>query len=125
MSGVSQRLHQGIRLVVMTQLVLTLVVATVFLIVQGWFQGFSAVYGGAMTMAATWWLGRRIRRAGELGRANPSRGGLVLYTGVAQRFVFIVVAFAVGMGVLKLSPLPLLAAFAAAQFGYVLAASRC
>ncbi len=126
-------LDRGIYRVACSQVVVTLVVSGGFFLVRGWdgawseggFEALSALYGGTVTILATLWMGRYIRRAGKLGIGNPTRGKWTLYAGTAQRFSFIVAALALGMGALKLGPLPLLAAFAAAQLGYIFAASRC
>ena len=64
-------------------------------------------------------LSNRLESAGEMAEDNPDAGVLSLYLGVIQRFVFVLVMFGVGMGVLKLLPPPMLGTFAIAQLGYM------
>ena len=45
-----------------------------------------------------------------------------LYLGAMERFAFVAVAFAVGLGALGLAPVPLLAGFGGAQCAYFIAA---
>jgi ATP synthase protein I len=49
----------------------------------------------------------------------------VIYVGVIQRFVFVLVALGFGLGFLKLTPVPaLLGTFIVAQLAYMLMGSR-
>jgi ATP synthase protein I len=60
-----------------------------------------------------------VRRSAELARADIRSGQISLYFGAAQRFVAVLVLLAVGIGALKLAPLPLIIAFAVAQLGFL------
>ncbi len=84
----------------------------------------AAAYGGAVAIANTILLSRRLDSAGEMAEDNPEGGVLALYLGVVQRFVFVLVMFGVGMGVLKLLPPPMLGTFAIAQLAFMLFGSR-
>lgn len=79
-----------------------------------------AAFGGAIAIANTILLSRRLDVAGAMAKDNPEGGVLALYLGVVQRFVFVLVMFGVGMGVLKLFPPPLLGTFAVAQLAFML-----
>lgn len=79
-----------------------------------------AAFGGAIAIANTILLSRRLDVAGAMAKDNPEGGVLALYLGVVQRFVFVLVMFGVGMGVLKLLPPPLLGTFAVAQLAFML-----
>lgn len=104
---------------VWTQALLTLVVAAVFALRGGSREALAAVYGGAVTMLISGWLGWRLRRAGA------QTGGLVtLYSSAVLRYVAAIVLLALGLGVLKLAPLPLVIAFGLAQFGFLANARR-
>lgn len=70
----------------------------------------SALYGGAITLLLTGWLGRGVWRARGLG---------ALYANAITRYAAAMLFLGLGMGVLKLAPLPLIAAFAVAQFGFL------
>ncbi len=83
-----------------------------------------AAFGGAVAIANTILLSRRLESAGEMAQDNPDGGVLSLYLGVIQRFVFVLVMFGVGMGVLKLQPPPMLGVFAIAQLAFMLYGSR-
>ena len=83
-----------------------------------------AAYGGAVAIANTILLSRRLDSAGEMAKENPEGGVLTLYLGVVQRFVFVLVMFGVGMGVLKLLPPPMLGTFAVAQLAFMLYGSK-
>lgn len=83
-----------------------------------------AAYGGAVAIANTILLSRRLDSAGEMAKENPEGGVLTLYLGVIQRFVFVLVMFGVGMGVLKLLPPPMLGTFAVAQLAFMLFGSK-
>ncbi len=84
----------------------------------------AALYGGAVALLNTLMLSRRLVRAGELAKTDPQRGVYSLYFGAVQRFVFVLAALAVGLGLLKLDPLPLLASFALAQLAYLVSGAR-
>lgn len=83
-----------------------------------------AAYGGAVAIANTILLSRRLDSAGVMAKENPEGGVLTLYLGVIQRFVFVLVMFGVGMGVLKLLPPPMLGTFAVAQLAFMLFGSK-
>lgn len=83
-----------------------------------------AAYGGAVAIANTILLSRRLDSAGEMAEDNPQGGVLTLYLGVIQRFIFVLVMFGIGMGVLKLLPQPLLGTFAIAQIAFMLFGSK-
>jgi ATP synthase protein I len=83
-----------------------------------------AAYGGAIAIANTILLSRRLDSAGEMAKENPEGGVLTLYLGVIQRFVFVLVMFGIGMGVLKLLPPPMLGTFAVAQLAFMLFGSK-
>lgn len=111
--------QQGIRRVVLSQALLTLIVTAFLLFTRGGFEAVSACYGGATTILSSWWLGRRVRRAGEFARQDLRGGQISLYVGAAQRFVTVLVLLGLGIGLLKLAPLPLIIAFAVAQLGFL------
>jgi ATP synthase protein I len=114
-------MQSGVRNIVIAQLILTAAVAVAFFAWQGQGEALSALYGGAIVLLNSFLLARRIRRTS----AHEGKSiALAMYAGAAQRFVTTLVAFAVGMGVLKLAPLPQIIAFAVAQLGYVIAAQR-
>lgn len=83
-----------------------------------------AAYGGAVAIANTILLSRRLDVAGAMAKDNPSGGVLALYLGVVQRFIFVLVMFGIGMGVIKLMPQPLIGTFAVAQLAFMVFGSK-
>lgn len=77
----------------------------------------AALFGGGIALAVSALLGLRLLRA-----ARPGAGVGGLYLGAVERFGFVAVAFAVGLGALGLAPVPLLVGFAGAQCAYFIAA---
>lgn len=135
MSTAAEILNKGIRRVVLSQMVLTVVVAGGFLLFAGWslpkdpswlpagiLDALSALYGGGTAILSTWWLGRSVQRAGEVARQNQQSSQWALYAGAVQRFVGTLVLLGLGLGGLKLAPIPLIVAFAVAQFGFIASA---
>ncbi len=80
----------------------------------------AALYGGVVAIIHTILLSRRLVSAGDMADDNPDGGVLNLYLGVIQRFVFTLVMFGIGMGVLKLNPPSMIGTFALAQIAYML-----
>lgn len=114
-------MQRDLRNLIIIQLILIMAVAVATLFWQGRVQALAALYGGAIVLLNSLLLARRMRRAGKLeGRSVVA----AMYAGAAQRFVLAAAGFALGMGLLKLAPLPMIAAFALAQFAYVIAAQR-
>lgn len=113
-------LRTGWRRLLLSQLWLTALAVGGF----GWFYGgaaaFAAGYGGSLALASAWWLGRGLAAGG---RAAEDMSALrrALYVGVVTRFVFVLAAFAAGMGLLQLAAVPMLTAYGACQLGYLLA----
>ena len=135
MSTAAEILNKGIRRVVLSQMVLTVVVAGGFLLFAGWslpkdpswlpagiLDALSALFGGGIAVLSTWWLGRSVQRAGEAARQNQQSSQWALYAGAVQRFVGTLVLLGLGLGGLKLAPIPLIVAFAVAQFGFIASA---
>ena len=110
--------------VLLAQALLVIATAVIYLAVSGVTDAIAALYGGAITLTGSWWLGRRVRRAGDLAKDNPGSGMIALYGGAIERFVIVVIAFAVGFGVLKLSVLPLMTGFVVTYLGFLVAAVR-
>ena len=109
--------------VIASQGVLACVVAFVCYSLQGAHALGAALFGGLLAGIHTWMLGHRVKLAREAARHRPGSETTVFYIGAIQRFVMILVGFAVGMGVWGLSPVPLLGAFALAQMAFFMSKS--
>ena len=75
----------------------------------------AALYGGSVALLNTLWLNRGVIQAGETAKENPKLGVYELYFGAVQRFVFVLVALAIGLAAFKLMAEPLLLTFGVAQ----------
>ncbi len=110
----------GARKILSAQLFLTLLTAFAFLYFEGFFAAQSAIFGGFIAMLNVWSTERKLQMAAKMSQQAPGSEVALLYIGAVQRFVVTLILFVVGMFFLKLSPLALMAAFAAAQAGYFL-----
>ncbi|MCF6190532.1 MAG: ATP synthase subunit I [Cocleimonas sp.] len=85
---------------------------------MGDFGAQSAAYGGGIALFSSLILMRRTKRAmRSVEKGSPQVMGL-LYIGVIQRYVFVLLGLGVGLGLLKLNAKPLLIVFGIAQLAY-------
>ncbi|MGH8455702.1 MAG: ATP synthase subunit I [Stenotrophobium sp.] len=84
----------------------------------------AALYGGAIALVNTLLLARRTLRAAAIADKDARWSTFSLFAGMLERFLFTLVAFGLGMGMLRLGPPALIVGFAAAQLGFVLAKSK-
>jgi len=99
------------------QLVLVGLVAGSFLFLSGRFQALSALFGGSMAALNLVLLEWR-RYQADSGRALTAGQSMwALYRSAIERFALVLALFALGMGVLRLEPLPLLIGFITGQLG--------
>jgi len=105
------------RKVVAWQVIGSTLAAVGFFVGKGWGAAQAALCGGAIGIAATLLLSRSVKKAGRAAD-NPNAGMRILYLGAAQRFLFVLGAFAFSVAVLKLEPLALFVGFVLAQAGY-------
>lgn len=84
----------------------------------------AAFYGGVVALANSLMLVRRIEHVGSVATVNTQRGMAQLYVSAVLRFVFVLVALAIGLGFLRLDPLPLVGTFIGAQAAYILISMR-
>ena len=105
-----------IRLLLM-QSVAAVCVAILVSVVYGSGAAVAAIYGGLVALIMTLMLAWRIGQASQSDRAMR---WLVL--GAAERMIMVCIAFAVGIGVLGLVPVPMLIGFGVSELAYYLAA---
>lgn len=110
-------LSRDARRVLLAQLLLTLLVAGGFGLVDDLPGVLAALYGGATTLLITGWLAYRVRKAGQA--TTTGSGMAVIFSSVVLRYAVVAALLGAGLGLLKLAPLPLLAAFAVTQFGFL------
>ena len=115
MNFAAATLRKEVRRVILFQALLTLLVAAVFGVTRGRWDFLSALYGGGVTVLLSAWLGRGVLRAAGLGS---------LYANAITRYGATMVLLGLGLAVIKMAPLPLIVAFAVAQFGFLAGARR-
>jgi len=103
----------SMRSLLIMQLVIVLLGAVVSVQYFGQQAILPALYGGAIALANTMLLSGGIKKLDELAKTSPQTGVMSLMLGVLQRFVFVLVALGIGLGALKLLPMPLLGTFMA------------
>ena len=97
------------------QLIAGAVAAIGFLLYSGAWHALSALAGGAVSISLLLLLRRGIKRAGEIAQHDQKRSMIILYMGAAQRFLLILVLFALGLGVAGFDPLAMFVGFFLAQ----------
>jgi len=107
------------RKVLIGQVVITLGVALAYFMMSGAFAALSALFGGAITVLNSSLLAQRVQSASEKAQASVTQGMAVLYLGAMQRFVLTLALLALGLGVLKLEPVPLIVGFALGHVGFL------
>lgn len=112
------------RSLLIIQLALIILGAAGFMYYLGEGTLLSSLFGGVVAIVNTLLLSTRLNSAAKMADDNPDQGVLVLYLGVVQRFVFVLVMFGVGMGLLKLNPPAMIGTFALAQLAYMLYGSK-
>jgi len=108
------------RKVIGLQLIMTLLVAAAFFAGQGIHAAQGALFGGLVSVMTTLLLSYGVKRATVAAATNPGKSAAILYLSAAQRFLWVLVAFAFGLSILKLYPLGAFAGFAIAQIAYII-----
>ena len=109
----------GVRKLVMIQLLLVTATSVVFFMLYGGFQAGSAAFGGAIACANRLLLELR-RLQADRGRVlDAGQSMRLLYRAAFERFVLVGVLFALGLGIFRLDPLPLLTGFIVGQVALV------
>lgn len=107
------------RRILIVQILLVSAVAGVFLTVAGW-QSAAAVMYGSLIVALIYRLQVwQLQRADRIAGLSAERNMRYLYRCAAEKFVAAVALLVLGIGLLKLGPLPLLSGYIIAQFAMV------
>ena len=115
-------IHSGIQRVAMAQAALALIAAVIGGVFAGFDAALAALFGGLVALAVSAvlvWHERQSRRHPEWDQHRLIK--MFIRAGV-ERLVVLVGLLAVGLGGLKLSPLPLLLGLLLAQLGWLAAA---
>lgn len=106
---------QPINLLLKIQVVTLVLIGLLFLLWQGPGAALAAVFGAAIGVANTLLQRRHLIMAAHEAKADAALNLRKAYRCVLERWFITIVMFTVGFLVLKLSALPLLAAFIATQ----------
>jgi len=101
-----------------TQTILVLMGAGVSYFYMGEFGAQSAAYGGGIALFSSLILSRRTDKALKSTMDGTGHVMALLYVGVVQRYVFVLLGLGIGLGFLKLKAEPLLIVFGIAQLAY-------
>jgi ATP synthase protein I len=106
----------------LAMLQLTLIAATsvIFFMVYGALQAGSVWFGGLIAMANVLWLEWRRRRVDQGRALSAGESMRVLYRTALERFVWVVLLFALALGVLQLDPAALISGFIVGQLALLL-----
>jgi len=94
-------------------------IAVAFFMGKGAGEAYAAFYGGLISVAVAFLLGRGVARATEMARENHKKSMVILYLGAVQRFVLVLALFGIGLKALSLAFLPMLVGFVGAQIVYL------
>jgi ATP synthase protein I len=108
------------RRVLASQAAITTLAAIAFTLMGGLQVGAAALYGGLVALVSTWLLKRRVSRVTEAAGISHGKSMMLIYVGVAQRFLLVLVLLALALSVLKLNPLACIVGFGLSQLGYVI-----
>lgn len=107
------------RKVVTIQLLLVSAGVVIFWLTKGWQGGLAALYGSLIVALNTRMQVWQLKRADRIAGLSAERNLRYLYRCAAERFLATVTLLAVGIGLLRLEPLPLLAGYIIAQIAMV------
>ncbi len=114
----------GVCGLLLLQLLLAAAASGALLVFYGTTPALSAGYGGAVAAVNVLLLARCARRDALAPERTPGHSLTAVYVCVVQRFLVVSLLFGLGLGVLKLLPLPLLASFVGGQFLMVISGTR-
>lgn len=95
------------------QMLFIAVVGGVFLVISGTSALLAALYGGFVALSYSIMLGGNVQRAREHAAKDANRDVAILMFGAVQRFLFVPVAIGLGIGLVGLTPIPMIVTFAA------------
>jgi ATP synthase protein I len=119
MNFASQIMRRTTFTLIKNQLYITLMVAMLSYIIYDLAVFLAGLYGGLIAILATLISSWRITRAGNVAGIEIQQGTFEIYLGAIQKYILVLVLFALGMGFLKLLPVPMIVAFSVAQLAYL------
>lgn len=118
----AERPFYALHRIIKAQALATISMALLFLVADN-LSMWSALYGGLMALLGTLlllWYQSRIERVGN----DAQRSLAILYRCAFERFAVGVALFAFGLGIMGLTPLPLLSGFGVGQIIFLINGSR-
>lgn len=82
------------------------------------YDALSAAYGGGVALFSSLILIRRAAKAMKVASEGSGQVMALLYVGVVQRYVFVLLALGIGLVLLKFNAKPMLAVFGVSQLAY-------
>jgi len=105
-------------MVALTQVCIGGFSAAGFLLKTGVASAQAAIFGAFIGVVLSLFLGWSVARAANAAPENQKISMGMLYISAAQRFLLALLLFGLGMGYLKLEPLPMVITFCLVQIGY-------
>lgn len=119
MNTTESELTRSTKRVVGVQVIVSIIVAGLFLIKSPW-ASLSGFYGGIASVVVALLLSQRIKRATEAAQNNLKESMAILYIGAVQRFALVAVFLVIGIAIIKFDPIAVCAGFAIAQLSFVM-----
>lgn len=101
-----------LRRIVTSHLLPTGALAGLFYVLQGWPSALAVFYGALIVVLNQLQQVRQLARADRIAGLSPERNMRYLYRCAFERFIATVALLAIGIGLIRLEPLPLLCAYA-------------
>ena len=119
MNTTESELTRSTKRVVGFQVIVSIILAGLFLIKSPW-ASFSALYGGFASVVVALLLSQRVKRATEAAQNNLKESMAILYIGAVQRFLLVAVFLVIGIALVKFDPIAVCAGFAIAQLSFIM-----
>ena len=103
------------RKLLLSQLFITFTVAILFTTYNP-ISWIAALYGGVVAIINSLILAQGLNIATKSAPQNSNRGMLILYLSAVIRFMLVMIFFAIGIGLFKWLPIPMIVAFSLTQF---------
>ena len=107
------------RRIIIVQVLLIGVTAGIFLLAAGWQAATAVLYGGLIVALIHRLQVWQLKRADRIAGLSAERNMRYLYRCATERFIAAVALLALGIGLLRLGPLPLLSGYLIAQIAMV------
>ena len=113
-------LDVGTRRTLLTQGLIVLMTTAGFAIMQNFSAALAALFGGSSAVVLAAFLAMKVHQLERQFRENKSRAAAIVMLGFMPRLVLVLGLFWVGLGWLKLLPVPMIVGFTLTYFGYLL-----